>query len=314
MSFRLVLSGAFVLSAASAGAQPIIQVGFDSTASMLTAQEQADIRSHLVAAGGVWTAALGVMRPVTIDVRVGIAAIATANGASATTALIGAVAGRDTYEQGAAYELRTGIDVNGAQADAVVNIGLAYLRDELWFDPDPLMRVAAVPADRTDAMSVFLHEWGHVLAYNGWSDPTSGAPPATYWSTFDRWMLPGAPTLFAGPASSLDWGSAPDLTTGNNKHWGNAGTTAAAPRAAPPVAWRDGAPAPWTACELPPSRDAPPSGDAVLRGGGGLIDELMNGVVFYRGTRYGVSALDRALLLDVGLLEERVFASGFDPG
>jgi len=313
MSFRLVLAGAFALTVAPAAAQPIVQVDFDATASMLTAQEQADIRSHLVAAGRVWTAALGVTRPVTIDVRVGIAAIATANGASAATAPVGVVAGRDTYEQGAAYELRTGIDVNGAQADAIVNIGLAYLRGELWFDPDPLARVVPVPADRTDAMSVFLHEWGHVLAYNGWSDPTSGEPPASYWSTFDRWMLPGAPTLFAAPASSASWGGAPDLTTGNNKHWGNADTAAVALRAPPPVAWRDGAPVPWAVCELPPSRDAPPSGAGTLRGGS-LLDELMNGVVFYRGTRYRLSALDRAVLLDVGLLGERVFASGFDPG
>ncbi len=314
MRVCLVMAGAFTFAAASAGAQPIVQVGFDASASMLTAQERADIGSHLVAAGRLWAVALGITRPVTIDVRVGIAPIATANGASVATAPVGVVAGRDTYEQGAAYELRTGVDVNGAQADAIVNIGLAYLRDELWFDPDPLARTAPVPADRTDAMSVFLHEWGHVLAYNGWSDPTSGAPPATYWSTFDRWMQPGAPTLFAGPASSLSWGSAPDLTTGNNKHWGNADATTVAVRAAPPVAWRDGAPVPWKACELLPSRDAPPSGDAALRGAGGLIDELMNGVVFYRGTRYGLSALDRALLLDVGLLDERLFASGFDPG
>ncbi|PZQ12015.1 MAG: hypothetical protein DI564_13685 [Rhodanobacter denitrificans] len=313
MRLRLVMAGALAFAAASADAQPTIEVGFDASASMLTDRERADISAHLVAAGRVWTAALGIARPVTIDVRVGIAAIATANGASAATAAVGVVAGRDTYEQGAVYELRTSIDVNGAQTDAVVNIGLAYLRDELWFDPDPLMRVAPVPADRTDAMSVFLHEWGHVLAYNGWSDPTSGEPPAGYWSTFDRWMLPGAPTLFAAPASSSSWGSAPDLTTGNNKHWGNADTTAVAPRAARPVQWRDGAPVPWMVCELPLSRDAPPSGDATPRGGG-LLDQLMNGVVFYRGTRYGLSALDRALLLDVGLLEERVFASGFDPG
>lgn len=312
LSFILAGAFAFAVAAAPAAGQPVLQVSFDASASVLTAQERADIGSHLVAAGRVWIDALGFTRPVTIDVRVGIAAIPTANGASAATAPLGVVAGRDTYEQGAAYELRTGIDVNGAQVDAIVNIGLVYLRDELWFDPDPLARVAPVPADRTDAMSVFLHEWGHVLAYNGWADPTSGQPPATYWSTFDRWMLPGAPTLFAAPASSWSWGGAPDLTTGNNKHWGNA-DTAAAPRAAPPVVWRDGAPVPWPACELPPSRDAPPSADGASRGAS-LIDELMNGVVFYRGTRYRLSALDRALLLDVGLLDERVFASGFDPG
>jgi hypothetical protein len=32
-----------------------------------------------------------------------------------------------------------------------------------------------------------------------------------------------------------------------------------------------------------------------------LVPDLMNGVVFYRGTRYGVSALDLAIMADIGL-------------
>ena len=159
---------------------------------------------------------------------VAIDASPTANGASATAVEVPGVGGRSTYEQGVASELRTGVDPNGAAPDALITVGLAYLRNELWFDPDPLARTAPVPADRTDAQSVFLHEFGHILAYNGWADADSGQPPAGYWSVFDRWIQPGSPSRFLGPAALAAWGSAPDLTVGNIDHWGNPGQRAIA--------------------------------------------------------------------------------------
>ena len=39
----------------------------------------------------------------------------------------------------------------------------------------------------------------------------------------------------------------------------------------------------------------------------------MNGVVFYRGTRYDVSTLDIGVLVDVGLIVgDVIFADGFE--
>ncbi|ANB18452.1 hypothetical protein [Dokdonella koreensis] len=307
----------FALVAAATGpaaAQATFDITFDPSADVLQPAERAAVATHLREAGRRWSQALGATAPVTIAIRVAIADVPTANGASAATAFVGVFGGRDTFEQGAAHKLRTGVDVNGADADGIVTFGLNYLRNELWFDPDPVLRIAPVPANRTDAFSVALHELGHVLAYNGWADLTTGQPPATYWSTFDRWMMPGAPTLFAGPAATQAWGVAPDLTTGNNTHWANPVLRTGRPAAVPaPVRWAGGAPVPIAACGLPMSIDAPPSADAVLRGAGGLIDQLMNGVVFYRGTRYDLSALDRAVLADVGLLRERIFAGDFEP-
>ena len=299
-------------------AQVVFNVSFDATASGLTTLERDAVTSHIREAGRRWVNVIGVAAPRSIEVRIFVAGIPTASGGSATSGFVGVVGGRDLFEQGVAHELRTGIDLNGAADDANITFGLGYLRNELWFDPDPVARVAPVPIDRTDAMSVALHELGHVLVYNGWADLVTGQPPATYWSTFDRWMIPGAPTVFAGAAATQSWGSAPEVTTGNNKHWGNAAFALqlppVVPAVLPGVQWLDRAPVPFPACSLAMSIDAPPSVDRRVgpQSGETLIAQLMNGVVFYRATRYDISPLDRATLIDTGLLPDRIFASGFD--
>lgn len=312
---RRFATAAFALAASAAHAQVTFTVDFDASANVLTADERGNVETHLREAGRRWMQALGITAIRAIELRVAVSNVPTANGTSNASSPIGTIAGRTTYEQGVAYELRTGTDPNGAAPDGTVTFGLAYLRNELWFDPAPAARTAPVPANRTDAMSVALHEIGHVLAYNGWADLTTGVPPATYWSTFDRWMQPGAPSVITGPYAVAAWGYAPDVTTGNNKHWGNAALLAAHParQSLAPIEWAHGAPVPQATCELPPSIDAPPSfaRDAALAPAATLVDELMNGVVFYRGTRYDIGALDRALMADVGLQVDAIFGSGF---
>src|SRR6266550_3709499 len=70
--------------------------------------------------------------------------------------------------------------------DAQITLGDSYLRNELWFDPDPASRSATVPSNKTDAYNVFIHELGHAFAYNGWRDWTTGALPDNSMSTFDE--------------------------------------------------------------------------------------------------------------------------------
>ena len=200
--------------------------------------------------------------------------------------------------------------------DVLINVNTTYLRNEIWFDPNPMSRTAPVPVDRTDAMSLALHELGHALAYNGFSSG-NGTPPPDFWSTFDRWMIAGAPARFNGPRAVPTWGTAPDLTTNNINHWGNPVLAMQAPAsAADAVIWRDGVPVPGVACQGPVSIDGAsslPKADRFLLGGT-LIDELMNGVVFIRGSRYNISSLDVAVLSDAGLPAnlEDLFANGFE--
>lgn len=311
-------------------ASPVVHAGqatfpvvFDASSSALTPPERNAITSHVQAAGAAWAALFDFDGTRTITVRISIDAnLPTANGTSLASTSVGTLAGRVTYQQGAASELASCEDPNGdATPDVAFTMGLAYLRNELWFDPDPVARSATVPSDRTDAMSLFLHEFGHAFAYNGWSNG-QGVPPAGYWSTFDRWMQSGSPTRFTGPqAIAALPGSSLDLTTNNIHHWGNSSarpaTTWIPTRA---VEWFDGAPRPWAVCEGVISIDAPPSRDASGAEAFSLpplLAELMNGVVFYRGVRYDISALDLGVLRDLGLPAfalDGVHRSGFESG
>lgn len=308
-SARWLALGAF--TALPAFGQVTTQLMFDASANALDPAERDEIVSHAAEAMRRWSRLLAIDGPRSIEVTVSITDQPTASAASAVGVPIGEAGGRQLLEQSVAYELRTGVDPNGIDPDMRLQIGLDYLRDTLWFDPDPSARSAPVPSNRTDAMSTFLHEVGHAIAYNGWSDATTGVPPATLWSTFDRWMIPGSPTLFSGSYAVAAWGVAPDLTTGNNKHWGNA-MAIAAPRvewqAACPIEWRRG-------LAVPPLAPAPPSmplAYAEMAGQDSLILQLMNGVVFYSGRRYDISPLDVAVLRDAGLPVDALFANGFD--
>ena len=170
--------------------------------------------------------------------------------------------GRYIYHQGAAAEIRDGVDPNGAEPDIEIVFGPDYLRNELWFDPNPAARTAPVPTDRTDAVSVVLHELGHAIGFNGWRDLTTGQLPPTYGSTYDAWSFNWYDDVyFYGPRATAVYGGYVPLTRGNWPHLGN----------------RDGLP------------------------GDDLLFDLMNGVNFYRGYRFDVSPLDVAVLADLGL-------------
>jgi hypothetical protein len=305
-------AGIAVLLALPVRAQVAFPVTFDPSAVVLSVEERMQIAGHLQEAGRRWIEPLRLDGPRSLEIQVVVSDVTPrATGQSLVSVLVDSSGGRDTYEQGAAHELRTGADQNGTQPDIRITINPVYLRQELWFDPDPAARAEPVPMTRTDALSVLLHELGHALAYNGWAD-AQGTAPAQFWSTFDRWMLAGVPVLFDGGAVQQQYGSRPELTSSNVHHWANAQTRVLKATRGPP-AWANGAPQPDASCEgLIPA--APPSG--ALRGysAGGLMYELMNGVVFYRGTRYQVSALDRAALVDAGLPVDLapVFDSGFE--
>lgn len=265
---KLALLAAACLCSTAVCADGRISVVFNDPGASFASYYDA-ITTHTVAAGDAWLAHFDSPGfDAELTVSIGFAGIATANGRSATSAWLGLGAnGVHLYEQGAAHELLTGIDGNGAAADIEINFGInGYLQNELWFDPDPSLRLAVVPAGRTDAMSVLLHEFGHAFAFNGWRDGQSGALPGLYQSTFDALVQPahglaGGPLWLNAPHAAALYGGPLALTLGNYAHLGNGGTLA----------------------------------------GNDLVADLMNGVVFYRGTRYAISPLDLALMQDMGL-------------
>jgi PEP-CTERM motif-containing protein len=223
------------------------------------------IMSNVLAAGARWSQFL--VGDATIDLQIGFSGIPTAEGSSLTTGFVGTfldpLAGTlNVFEQGAAAEVRTGIDPNGAIPDGLITIGTDYLTNVLAFDPHPEVRNNPIPAGKVDAVSVFLHEIGHVLAINGFRSGLDGSLPGDFESTFDVFTtFDGTNLFFNGPKATALYGQPVPLTFDNYPHLGNA-----APR---------------------------PGSD--------LIPDLMNGVQLDRDTRYDISPLDLDILCDVGV-------------
>jgi hypothetical protein len=218
------------------------------------------IHSHVAAALFHWgrhidaTATISVQFHVTDEVE-------RAAGASGASAWVGFDGSHHVYDQGLSYKLRTGVDVNGSGADVLLYFSPSYLSGELWFDSDPFARSAPVAAGRTDAVSIFIHEFGHALGYNGWGDLTTGALPSYYASTWDQLTHWDGQTLwFTGAKAMQVHGGAVPLTAGNQFHVGN-----------------------------------------LYGQGSELLSDIMNGVVMERGTRYHIGALNVAMLTDLGL-------------
>lgn len=257
------------LASLSVGARADIgwTVDFDDPGGTYSAYYD-NIRSNMLAAGNIWGSYLAGSG--TIDIQVGFADIATANGASVTTGFSHMNGSTSVYNQGAAAEILTGVDPNGSGYDIRINIGSTYQSylgssylDNLWFDPHPMQRTDTLPDGRTDAMSTFLHEIGHGLAFNGWRNGTTGNLPGSYESTFDENVVVGSGgyLYFDGPNASAAYGGPVPLTRGNYGHYGNA------------------SPGP----------------------GSDLVGySLMNGVSYYYGARWGISAVDLGFMKDVG--------------
>jgi hypothetical protein len=220
------------------------------------------IQASVQAAGGLWDYYIEGFN-VDLDVIVRFSdAIARATGRSLASSFVRNNGIYDVYEQGAASEIRTGVDPNGREHDIELVLNPDYLVRELWFEADPVLRAAPVPADRTDAVSVFMHELGHAFAFNGWMNDFTGVMSDRYQSVYDELIdFRGGSFYFTGSGAARTYGSPVPLSYGNITHLGN----------------------------LFPG----PGSD--------LIPDLMNGVVFYRGSRYNISPLNIAILADVGI-------------
>ena len=221
----------------------------------------AAITSNLQAAGAEWERY--VIGSGNLEVEVVItSSVPRITGASVTSGFVRNDGTRDIFEQGAAYEIRTGIDPNGATPDIRIYINPTYLTSNMWFDPNPTERTDPIPPNRTDAISLFSHELGHAFVFNGWMNGTTGELPPTYMSPFDANVhFDGNNFYFVGPDAGAWYGGPVAITYGNPFHLGN---------------------------------DPP-------RPGSDLISDLMNGVVYYYQTRYRISPLDLEIAKDCGV-------------
>jgi hypothetical protein len=142
-------------------------------------------------------------------------------GRSMTSVWLGQNDGRDTYDPGAAFELRTGQDPNGSEADIEVFFDVDFLTQWYWVNP---LDGSTAPNNKTDLVSVIAHELGHAFGFNGWRDHNTFQLPGNFQSTFDALIttISGAPYFTGVNAAALYGGPVP-VTIGNLFHLGNAG-------------------------------------------------------------------------------------------
>lgn len=226
-------------------------------------EQRAALESNLLAAAELWAEHFDGTASIEIVFRIDHNANAgRGSGNSVTVAKVAKYGRNVIYEQGMAYEIRTGVDPNGDEPDVVVILHPEYLKT-LWFDPSPKQRTAPVPDNHLDAVSVFLHELGHALAFNGWLDQTTGELKGEAMSTYDRYVVhDGREFYFVGlNAMRVHGGPIPLSREQNNYHH--------------------------------VGRAKSPKTE--------LADDLMNGIVFEYGKRYFISELDLAILADTGI-------------
>jgi hypothetical protein len=185
--------------------------------------------------------------------------------------------GRSVYRSAALAEVLTGVNPNGGGPVIELDFNARDYLPHVWFDPSGAARTGAVPAGKTDFISVALHETLHALGFQGYraiDGPAYGTLPADHESDFDALTAFGAggspgtlyfqgsqaSALYGGPVPLTSVGPSDPLTSQNFYHVGN------------------------------------PAGGP----GSELLGDIMNGMEFTNGTRYTVSPLDLAILADLG--------------
>jgi hypothetical protein len=221
----------------------------------------AAITAHIQAAGARWAGYLAGSGSLEVEVEF-TTAIARIDGASFSNGFVHKNGARDVYEQGAAFEVRTGTDPNGGSPDIRIRINPNYLASEVWLDPNPTKRSDPIPANHIDGMSLFIHELGHAFLFAGWMDGMTGALPATYMSTFDEQVqFDGTNFFVVGASAQAKYGGPVPITYGNPGHLGN----------------------------LSP------------RPGADLVNDLMFGPYYSYQKRYDITALNLAMAKDAGI-------------
>jgi hypothetical protein len=236
---------------------PQVEVKFDDPNSRLTAHDEALISTDLQAAVKLDTTGLQVHPEATINLMVhadpAIPTVGSSPSAWAPTEVPGVL------QSAAEVAINTGHQITAPHPwqDGDIHLNPAFLTN-VSLNPDPA-HDTTVPSNQVDAVSLFAHEFIHVLGMSGFYDQQSTSPQAALatQSNFDALVSFGpAGPVFTGPAAEAQNGGAPvELTAGDLYHVGDATTFAA---------------------------------------------DLMNGAHIYNGWNYQPSALDEAMLVDIG--------------
>jgi len=203
--------------------------------------------------------------------------------------------GKQVWEVGSLTRMLTGANPGETAFgyDIVLGFDEAFVQQHYWFDPQPLLRTAAVPANKGDFVSVVLHELGHGFGIAGNRDFASGQLLTTAISQFDDLSYFGGngspfnvqgqpnPLFFGGDQAAAVYGSDLPLThkaVGDPNFGQNFYHLSACDPLAPD----------------------------------GLETTLMNGCVLPHGERLDITPYDRAVMGDLGYPMAELLAADFN--
>ena len=188
----------------------------------------------------------------------------------------GMLDGRALETPAALYELRTGTHLPGYSSDIVVDVPSSAL-GELYFDPNPSAgdNIASVAPSEYDGITVFRHELTHGFGFISLRDTGTGVLGSmeTEFDHYSSITSTGADD-FIGPNAEAVYGAAVPVTTiKNGEQYSHLGNSLNGP----------------------------------------LGSDLMSGTGIQNGVTHQVSALDFAILRDIGVPESGTipcFAAG----
>jgi hypothetical protein len=203
---------------------PLVKVYFDDPNHLFTHEDRILLTMDIRAAVALDTDALQVHHGARIGLTVhadpSIPEAASAPSAWAPTTAPGVV------QSAAEVVINTGHQpTSDLKSDGDISLNPMFL-SRMFLNPDPLHRPdLAVPADKVDAVSVFAHEFIHVLGFEGFLDQQATTPvPLPVESNFDALVKFGVsgPTFIGPLAEAQNGGEAVELTAGDLYHVGDA--------------------------------------------------------------------------------------------
>ena len=108
--------------------------------------------------------------------------------------------GQEIYRPGALHELITGNDPNGSQTD--ISIDFARFSD-YFFDPDPLVRSAAIPLALYDFQTFAIHALGHALGFSITQASAADVAGAQRLSAFEDFVFTRSGNPFFSGANAI---------------------------------------------------------------------------------------------------------------